>query len=401
MAERQRRVDSELSATPLRVLFVGHRFPPDGSGGYELHCAAVRRHLQSRGHDVRVLAGARGQVSGPADPGVRRTLRWLPPGERVERAQAWAFERHNRGALDAELDEFDPHVVCWWRLGETSLSLVDRVRERGLPALAYVGDGWLHEGVERDPWTPYRTRPVGFGAAATWVFNSRWLRDRTRAAGVALESVRVLSPGVDRRIFTPGEPRSWRGSLLCAGRVTPAKGVDVAVRALTRLPNARLLLVGDGSPAYVRELELLAASLGVAERLTWRPAVPAATLATLYRDADAVLFPVRCEEPLGLVPLEAMASGTPVVATGRGGSAEYLVADGNALVVTPGDPDLLAGAVSRLAADPDLRERLRRHGLRTAAGHDLGDSCAVLERLLCERAGTIEEAASEMEEAAG
>ena len=418
MAERERRAHAQLrvvaptgavatAATPsgaqptavesnadrLRILFVGHRFPPDGTGGYELHCAAVRDHLRSRGHDVCVLAGARKPLVAPTEPGVRRTLRWQPPGRRLDRAAAWEFERHNRAALDAELDRFRPHVVCWWRLGEMSLSLVDHAGARGVPALGYVGDGWLHEGLERDPWTPYRERPLAF-AATTWVFNSHWLRERTRSAGVELEETLVLSPGVDLRRFTPRAAREWRGSLLYAGRLTPAKGVDVALRALARLPGERLLVVGDGSADHVAELEELAVSLGVATRVEWRPAVPAAALACLYRDADAVLFPVRWQEPFGLVPLEAMASGTPVVATGTGGSAEYLVRGENALVVAADDPDALAGAVARLAADRDLRARLRHHGLLTAAGHDRDERSSALERLLRERAQSAGEGAA-------
>ena len=333
-----------------------------------------------------MLAGAREIPSGASRDGVARTLRWCPPGRRLTRSQARDFEAHNRAALDAQLDDFRPDVVCWWRLGETSLSLIGRVHERGLPALGYVGDGWLHEGVERDPWTPYREQPLPLASAATWVFNSRWLRDSTRAAGVALETTRVLAPGVDHRLFRPGPTRDWRGRLLYAGRLTPAKGVDVAVRALVALPGARLLLAGDGSLEHLAEIASLAASLGVAERVTRRRAVSGVELAALYRDADAVLFPVRWQEPFGLVPLEAMASGTPVVATATGGSAEYLVPEANALVVAPDDPAGLARAVTRLAGDPSLRARLRRHGLETSAGHDRHAASAELERLLVELA---------------
>ena len=348
---------------------------------------------------MRVLVAARDRPALPPEPGVRRTLRWLAPQQRLDRAQAWQFERHNLGELDAQLDAFTPHVVCFWRLGEMSMSLVERVHERGVPALGYVGDGWLHEGVARDPWTPHRRRPPAIGGAATWVFNSRWLRDATRAAGVELESPLVVPPGVDRRVFTPRGPREWRGRLLYAGRLTPAKGVDVALRALARLPAARLRLVGDGSPGHVAELDSLAASLGVAHRVTRRPAVAPAELAVLYRDADAVLFPVRWQEPYGLVPLEAMASGVPVVATGTGGSAEYLVSEGNALLVAPGDAVALADAVTRLSGDPALRERLGRQGLITVAHHDRDDSSAGLERLLRGLAGSVSGSRSRTAEA--
>ncbi len=81
--------------------------------------------------------------------------------------------------------------------------------------------------------------------------------------------------------------------------------------------------------------------------------------------SDVLLFPGRWEEPWGLVPLEAMACGCPVVATGRGGSREYLE-DGYNCLLVPGQPEALARAVRRLSDDPALRERLRAGGLATA-----------------------------------
>ena len=89
----------------------------------------------------------------------------------------------------------------------------------------------------------------------------------------------------------------------------------------------------------------------------------------LYAGADAVVFPVTWDEPWGLVPIEAMAHGVPVVATGRGGSAEYLRDGENALLHAPGEPAALATVLRRLADDPDLRERLRRGGAATAPQH--------------------------------
>ena len=94
-----------------------------------------------------------------------------------------------------------------------------------------------------------------------------------------------------------------------------------------------------------------------------------AELPAVYEGADVVLFPVRWEEPWGLVPLEAMGLGRPVIATGRGGSGEYLRDGENCLLVAPGDPAAIAGAVRRLADDHGLVERLREGGFRTAAKH--------------------------------
>jgi glycosyltransferase involved in cell wall biosynthesis len=82
--------------------------------------------------------------------------------------------------------------------------------------------------------------------------------------------------------------------------------------------------------------------------------------------ADALVFPVRWREPWGLVPLEAMAVGRPVVATGRGGSGEYLRHEENCLIFDPdAGPAALAAALRRLAGDELLRDRLRAAGTAT------------------------------------
>jgi glycosyltransferase involved in cell wall biosynthesis len=87
-----------------------------------------------------------------------------------------------------------------------------------------------------------------------------------------------------------------------------------------------------------------------------------------YAAADAVVFPVRWQEPWGLVPLEAMAVGRPVVASSAGGgAAEYLHDEHNCLQFAPGDATALAAALRRLAADPELRDRLIAAGHETAA----------------------------------
>ena len=94
-----------------------------------------------------------------------------------------------------------------------------------------------------------------------------------------------------------------------------------------------------------------------------------AELPAEYEASDVVVFPVTWEEPWGLVPIEAMALGRPVVATGRGGSGEYLRDGENALVFPPSEAPALAAAVRRLADDPALRTRLREGGLATAPLH--------------------------------
>src|SRR5205085_5590694 len=110
-------------------------------------------------------------------------------------------------------------------------------------------------------------------------------------------------------------------------------------------------------------------SLGVEGRIEFSGQLDRAGVKEAYGESDAVLFPPRWREPWGLVPLEAMARGTPVVATPSGGSIEYLRDGENCLLSAPDDPRDLAAKLTRLAADEELRERLRENGLALAPQH--------------------------------
>jgi len=131
--------------------------------------------------------------------------------------------------------------------------------------------------------------------------------------------------------------------------------------ALPISAETSLDIIGPVDPAYRARLNAAITRLGVADRVRFevvaRPELPAR-----YRAADVLLFPVRWEEPFGLVPIEAMACGTPVIATGLGGSAEFLSDGENCLVVPPNDPAGLAAAVTRLAGDEALRGHLVESG---------------------------------------
>ena len=105
------------------------------------------------------------------------------------------------------------------------------------------------------------------------------------------------------------------------------------------------------------------------DRVTFEPAQPRENLFAIYRSADALVFPVEWPEPFGLVPIEAMALGRPVIATGQGGSGDYLVDRSNSLLFKPGDATALAAAVKLLASDASLRETVRNRAFQTASEH--------------------------------
>jgi glycosyltransferase involved in cell wall biosynthesis len=107
----------------------------------------------------------------------------------------------------------------------------------------------------------------------------------------------------------------------------------------------------------------------VNDRLTCVDFVARNELAAVYAESDALLFLSRWDEPFGLVPLEAMTQGVPVVATRRGGSAEFLTDGLNCLEVPVDAPDAVAAAIRALGSDEPLRRRLISGGLATGANY--------------------------------
>jgi glycosyltransferase involved in cell wall biosynthesis len=160
------------------------------------------------------------------------------------------------------------------------------------------------------------------------------------------------------------------------GRIVPWKGQDVFLRALHRVasdvPGMRALVVGeaDDTPrarAFEAGLRQMAVEHGIATRVIFtglRSDVPA-----LMAAADMVVHSAVKPEPFGRVIIEAMATGTPVIAADAGGVADIITSGENGLVTTPGDAEALAGAIRRLASSPELRRTLGAAGLQDAREH--------------------------------
>jgi glycogen(starch) synthase len=378
----------------VRVLAVGNMYPPHHQGGYELVWRAAMRRARERGHEVRVICTDHREpgVAGESDPDVHRELEWYwsyadHEWRRLSPLARLRMERRNNAILDRHLAEFRPDVVSFWSMGAMSLSLVERGASGEVPSVLVVHDDWLVYGPRRDAWMRLwsgRRRPAaGVAAALTRLptsfgthrrervlANSEFVLANARRAGYRLDDAGVISPGVDARYLDAAPARDWGWRLACVGRLDRQKGIDVAIDALAQLPDdASLVVAGSGDREYEAELRAGAERRGVGGRVEFTGQVGAGELPGIYAAADAVVFPVRWDEPFGLVPLEAMGVGRPVVATARGGAASYLRDGENALVVPVDDSAALAAAVRRLGEDGELRASLREGGLATAAVH--------------------------------
>ena len=204
---------------------------------------------------------------------------------------------------------------------------------------------------------------------------------RARIAGAfgPRATLRRLSPGVDVELFHPGVDgtavRARHGLtdtpvIVCVSRLVPRKGQDALIRALPSIraavPGAHLLLAGHGP--YDADLRQLARRHGVHDAVTFSGGVPFAELPQYYAAGDVFAMPCRTRrggldvEGLGMVFLEASATGLPVVAGDSGGAPEAVREGETGFVVDGRDEAMIATRIVTLLQDPDLRRRMGAEG---------------------------------------
>ncbi len=175
-------------------------------------------------------------------------------------------------------------------------------------------------------------------------------------------------------------------AVLFAGRLVPEKGVDRLLRALASVPGSpRLLIAGDG--AARPSLAHLAQRLGIAERVEFLGWLPPAQVEDVMDRASVVAIPSIWPEGFGIVGIEAMAHGRPVVAFDVGGIREWLRHEETGLLVPPDDIRSLAEALAGLLGNPDRARRMGEAGRKAAEGRFRPEHHVA--RLLGLLAGTI------------
>ncbi|KHK95677.1 hypothetical protein LK09_18595 [Microbacterium mangrovi] len=223
------------------------------------------------------------------------------------------------------------------------------------------------------------------GAARRVIATSRWTAGELVARGLAdRAAVAVAAPGVDPLHGDAarsglGDPRH----LLCVGVLAPHKGQDVLLAAVARLTDLEWTCTLAGSararPAFAAEIVRAAAALGGRVRLAG--VLGDAALDAEYRGCGVVVAPSRVESA-GIAIGDAAGRGIPVIAAAVGGIPDTLAA-GGAVLVPPGDPDALAGALRAWLGDSALRSRLRAEARRAATRMPRwDDTVSAVERVL-------------------
>jgi mannosylfructose-phosphate synthase len=199
-----------------------------------------------------------------------------------------------------------------------------------------------------------------------------------RLYGFESDDLVVIPPGVDVRRFrpdptAPSPPLRAPGEFVFAlSRIDSNKGLDYLIRAFERVrrqSGAHLVIGGGSKNPKAHEIDVkgsllaLVDALSLRDRVTFTGYVPDADLDTYYRRARVFVLPSKYE-PFGMTVLEAMACGTPVVATRHGGLRHVLTHGEDSLLVDPSDPEELSAAVLDVLKDEALARRLGEAGLR-------------------------------------
>ena len=377
----------------MNVLVVSGIWPPD-VGGPASHAPQVASFLLERGHGVSVVTTARAQP-GPQPYPVRWVSRSLPKGivhvrtalEIARRAAAsdvvYTTGMFGRSAAGAALAR-RPYVIKL-----TADPAFERARRRGIVG----GDV---EQFQADAGGPKikvlrLARDAELRGAAHVFTPSAWLGELAVSWGVDAARVSVLAnPAPALPELAPrDELRASFGmtglTLAFAGRLTAQKALGVALGALARVDGVALLIAGDGDERG--PLEAKAAELGLGSRVRFLGPLPRERVVELFRAADASILSSSWENFPHTV-VEALAAGTPVLATATGGVAEVVRDGENGLLVAPGDVEGLAEAIRRFFGDAVLRDRLRAAAVASVAEYAPERVFARLEETLASVART-------------
>jgi glycosyltransferase involved in cell wall biosynthesis len=367
----------------MKLLVVSNLYPPIAFGGYEVECAGVVERLREH-HDVRVLTSRPGGVEVPDDPEIWRELDLLTPDERGALRAPRAAVRAVAAARKAL--EWEPDLVYVWNgssiphaalrvIADSEVAMAFRICEHWFGGL-FVEDQFLREllpaerGFARSVWSTIcrllnRRRTLRLDPTAPLRTAISW---NSEAIKRLVETPAFVEPALER--ITHSVPRygdryaaiirdpAPEPEILYVGRVTPYKGVWLAIEALAALRSehgiaARLEIVGPEDAQHGAELRRIAEQQGVADRVRWHGQQSPEQVAAALARAHALIVPSVWDEPFPLVTIEGALARVPLVAADVGGIGEGMHDEEHALLFARLDAAGATRALVRVLSEPE------------------------------------------------
>ncbi len=359
----------------MRALLLSWDYPPQATGGTAAHVAGLSEALVADGHEVVVLtiADRRADTDAERTAPVRVVrasvdLPWLPPSELVARTASANHAIAKAGhRIPAIFDGWHPDVVHGhdWRVGWAADLLAEHfdapfvLTMHGTERVRHGGH--LPQGA-----------PTDINSVEWWLaFQADRLIASTRFMVEQLVTGFELSPehvarvpnGIDPGLWgLPGAPIEREPLVVSWGRVQYEKGFQVLARAMHQLrshvPGVHCTIAGRGS--YLPELQTQIDVEGVSDIVDLPGFVTDDRLRSLVQRAGCVVIP-SLYEPFGVVALEALAAGAPLIVARTGGLAEMIDGTEAGLTFEPGNPDDLARCIEQVLANPVLADDLAAH----------------------------------------
>ncbi len=408
----------------MKILALTNLYPPHHAGTNDFRCQTIVENLRTRGHQVQVLTSKHGMTAEQTGGDVERRLvlngafeHPLSTGYR----ELQEIEETNNCALLESIASFQPELVHVFSLEGISKSLMFTLRHSRLPTVYDIASTWLSEGVKKDPWLRwwnqthpsfsenmarsalelsgkrnafdetaptrmmkgYERLPQLYGNAAEIAavqpnsinafrfdrlyFCSRSLKEAAERAGFRVNHAEVIYPGIPTQQYV-GEVKPASSPVtkfLMAAQLTKQSGLLTALQALeaslAQVPGATLSIFGKGDSNYIAE-----ARSNIAMKKLRVEFLPVSNivreLPAIFKRHDALLHTAEWPEPFSTTPLEAMASGLPVIASEIGGVMDVLRNGENALTYPAGDYAFLAQQMLELQQNAELRVKIADNG---------------------------------------
>jgi glycosyltransferase involved in cell wall biosynthesis len=413
----------------VRILFLTSVFPPLGYSGHDERCRQMINALAKYGHNIQLLTSdyRLPPLGMKGERGIYRELKLYPTPTAGESglgdsfAATYGHERYNAGTLNERISRFQPDVVYVWNMQGLSKSLLFQLQAGGIPLIYDLHSDWLlPENFNADPWyrwwfnnSSFRSKLYKegnrfFGRArrilralpikestelnlkGSYVV-SEWLKATLAENGLSdAAGLPVIYPGLELDKILPKNKFQPKKRFLWAGRLTEAKGADLAVEAIGILKgrgiDAKLDLFGMGDPRERKAKRARIEALGLIDRVRMRGIRPG-EMTKHYAHYDAILYTSRSGEPFSMTVLEALLSRLPLIAANVGGHTEILRDRRNTLFFEAGNAELLADAMVEFMGLPDAGQTIVSHDFDyLQSRHSTLEICSEIESFLAKAA---------------
>jgi glycosyltransferase involved in cell wall biosynthesis len=363
----------------MRILFVNNHARV--TGGADVHCFALDRLLRERGHETRFLSTRHPENILDRGAFVPQIVDRAGRDSLSKRAAAGVFamscwNRDAAAATERLLTDFKPDVVHLHKLyPQLSVAPVVAAARRSVPIVQTAHDyefvsasaiddtgRWYDRDETRPSYQLLNAVLFRIKRALHVPRVSRWITVSRDLAGVYRSNGGIEARPLPNFVAAASDQSlsAERQGVLFVGRLAKEKGVDQIIELARRLPDLPVTIAGPGPLA-----DHVTAAAAILPNLSFSGVLDPVEVEAKMRSAQLVLMPGAWREPAGLVALEAMRAGTPVVAYDRGGLAEYVRDAGAGLAVPPRLDDLV-DAVTSLLHDRDRWNRLAANAASAA-----------------------------------